>query len=226
MTIDEVKELNQYFKDKSEYKQDVYKKTLACFDVLKSESKAIMEDFESLKRQDGHELDLRYSESGAYELELRFAGDALSVQMHTNVFAFPQDHFINNQEMVKKDKKKGYVGMILIYNFLADSLRYNRITDVGYLLGRIFINADGHYYVNGRRQFTFLFQDFENQIFDAQAARKIMQTAMKQAIDFDLFVPPFDQVKEVSLHQKNVQQGNTAIKTGKRLGFDYESKED
>ena len=218
--------LNEYFCEKSNLKQDVYQKTLESFELIKEVSSNIIDELTSKKEATGHELDLRYNSIGSYEAELMFAGDALSIQMHTNVFAFPQDHFVNNLSSVKKDHSNGYVGMILIYNFLADSLRYNRIADVGYLIGRIFINKDGNYFVDGQRTLAFLYQDFENQIFDAAAALKIIQASMKQAIDFDLFVPPYDQVKEVSLQQKIVQQGNTAIKTGKRLGFIYNQSED
>ncbi|MFY0674235.1 MAG: hypothetical protein JXQ87_12580 [Bacteroidia bacterium] len=217
--------LNDYFCEKSNMKQDVYKKTLEAFRIIKDASASIIDDLKAKKEDESHELDLHYNSIGSYEAELMFAGDALSIQMHTNVFAFPQDHFINNLSEVKKDKTNGYVGMILIYNFLADSLRYKRIADVGYLIGRIFINKEGNYFVDGQRTLSFLYQNFENQKFDSEAARNIIQAAMKQAIDFDLFVPPYDQVKEVSLQQKIVQQGNTSIKTGKRLGFIYNSSE-
>jgi hypothetical protein len=225
MPDNDLKALNDYFCDKSNMKQDVYQKTLEAFGIIKEASESIISELIDKKSSNDHNLDLHYNSIGSYEAELMFAGDALSIQMHTNVFAFPQDHFVNNLSSVKKDHSNGYVGMILIYNFLADSLRFNRIADVGYLIGRIFINKDGNYFVDGQRTLAFLYQDFENQIFDAEAARKIIRASMKQAIDFDLFVPPYDQVKEVSLQQKIVQQGNTAIKTGKRLGFIYNATE-
>lgn len=226
MANKEVVELNDYFCYKSTIKQEVYAQTLQSFELIKDAAASVINDFKSIKEEQKHSLDLSYSSIGAYEAEMRFSGDALSIQMHTNVFAFPQDHFVNKLEMVKKDGNTGYVGMILIYNFLADSLRYNRLTDVGYLLGRIFINKNGNYFIHGLRQFSFLFQDFENQLFDQDAARKIVEVAIRQAIDFDLYVPPFDAVKEISLYEKNMQQGNTAIKTGKRLGFEYDARED
>lgn len=226
MTESNIDELNQHFCDKSSLKQDVYQKTFEAFDFIKQASSEIIEELLAEKAKSEHDLDLRYQSIGAYEAELMFAGDALSIQMHTNVFAFPQDHFVSNLKNVKNDSSNGYVGMILIYNFLADSLRFRRIADVGYLIGRIFINKDGNYFVDGQRKLAFLYQDFENQSFNKSAAKQIIKTAIKQAIDFDLFVPPFDQVREVSLQQKIIQQGNTAIKTGKRLGFIYNQNDD
>ena len=221
----EKKELYDFFYKKSANKQVVYQKTLASFNLLKLKAQAAISNLQDVVASSEQSLDLKYKEVGALEAELRFAGDALALQMHSNVFAFPNEHFVNKLPSVAADSSKGYVGMILVYNFLADSLRYNRLADVGYLLGRIFINAEGKFFVNGQRQFSFLFQDFENQIFDEDSADKIIQLAMKQAVDFDLYVPPYDAVKEISLHQKSIQQGNTAFKTGKRVGFDYDFSE-
>lgn len=225
MNSEHVEELGAYFVEKSELKQIVYRKTLECFEIIKQEGVSVVEALRKEQEKKSSELELAFSPFGSYEAELRFAGDAISLQMHTNVFAFPEDHFVRKSQTVKKDANAGYFGMILIYNFLADSLRYNRYADVGYLLGRIFINKDGKFFVEGRRQLNFLYKDFDKQEFNAESACEIIQKSMKQAIDFDLFVPPFDSVKEVTLQQKIVQQGNTAIKTGKRLGFVYDSRD-
>ena len=226
MSERDVQELNAHFCTKSTVKQEVYQKTLGCFNALKSEAGNAIESLLTCKEKEGHNLDIVYADRGTYEAEMRFSGDALTLQMHTNVFAFPKEHFIHQQEDVKQDADNGYVGMILIYNFLADSIRFNRQTDIGYLLGRIFINRKGQFFVDGKRQFSFLYPNFSEQLFDANFAQQVIQKSMKQAIDFDLYVPPFDEVREVSLYQKNVQQGNTAIKTGKRVGFVYDGMED
>jgi hypothetical protein len=109
--------------------------------------------------------------------------------------------------------------MIMIYNFLSDSIKYQRYNDVGYLIARIFINKDGHFFTQGRNQFDFLFNDFENNTITGEVLDKIIETAIIQSVDFDLFVPPFDAIKEISLSQKVLESGTTAIKTGKRVGY-------
>ena len=35
-----------------------------------------------------------------------------------------------------------YCGVINMYNFLSDSFKYNRENDLGYLIGRMFINKE------------------------------------------------------------------------------------
>lgn len=223
---EEFKKLNDHFCEKAQLKQEVYAVTLEAFKMLKNGAAETIDALKSHRKPGRHDLDLAYSEAGAYEAEMRFSGDALYFQMHSNVFAFSAEHSINQSPLVNVNKDAGFVGMVLIYNFLADSLRFNRLSDSGYLLGRLFINKDGNYFMDGSGQFSFLFDDFGGQKFDKAAADKIIQTAMKQAIDFDLYVPPFDTVKEITLHQKMVQQGTTAVKTGKRVGFDYEGRSD
>ena len=122
---------------------------------------------------------------------------------------------------VKEDPLRAYCGMILIYDFLSDSIKYGRMNDVGYLIARIFINKDGHFFIQGKRQFSFMYNDFTEFEINPEIVRLIVQTSILHTIDFDLFVPPFDEVKEVSLMQKIMEAGSAALKTGKRLGFNY-----
>ena len=64
-----------------------------------------------------------------------------------NVFDFEKTHKVHRTSYVKKDKGNFYCGMINVYNFLADSFKYNRVKDSGYLVGRLFINQDLHFFV-------------------------------------------------------------------------------
>jgi len=94
-----------------------------------------------------------------------------------------------------------YCGIIYIYNFLADSFKYNRLDDLGYLIGRIFINRENHYFVEGKRQMGFLYNNFGTAVIDKKALRAIIETAIMYAMEFDLLVPPYDVVKIASVVQ-------------------------
>ena len=95
------------------------------------------------------------------------------------------------------------------------------MNDVGYLIARIFVNKEGHFFVQGKRQFSFLYNDLSAFEINAEIIKLIIQTSILNTIDFDLFVPPFEQVNEVTLAQNIMETGNAALKTGKRLGFNY-----
>ena len=120
---------------------------------------------------------------------------------------------------LRSDDTRGYFGLIYIYNFLAESFIQNRYEDSGYLIGRIFINHERHFMMEGKGQLGYLFRDVENtQINDAIIAL-IIQAAFAHAIEFDLLTPPYEYVQELSVGQIQAISNNLQLKTGKRLGF-------
>ena len=160
---------------------------------------------------------------GDFEVHLQFAGDVLVFSMHTNIFEFSRYHEVMSTGYIKEDKTRSYCGIINIYNFLADSFKYNRINDIGYLIGRIFINKDKCYFIEGKREVGMLYGNFGQEVFDENAARKLVESAVLYAINFDLLTPPFDAVKEISLEEVKSMVDSYTLKTGKRLGFKFQA---
>lgn len=208
-------------KEKSVTKQDVYKQTITVFSEFRSVIKELADELRKKAEKIDKRLIIEYKDKSEFEIELRVAGDVLIFYMHTNVFEFDKSHSIWRTSYVKKEELNSYCGMINVYNFLSDSFKYNRVNDVGYLVARVFINREKHYFVEGKRQLGFLYNDFVNNIIDKEAIAKIVESAVLYCLDFDLFTPPFDNVKEVSIQE--IQQVSTAmqIQTGKRLGFRF-----
>jgi len=160
---------------------------------------------------------------GDFEVKLQFAGDILVFSMHTNIFEFSRYHEVMSTTYIKEDKSRSYCGIINIYNFLTDSFKYNRMNDVGYLIGRIFINKDKCYFIEGKREVGLLYNNFGKEVFDKQASRKVVESAILYAINFDLLTPPFDSVKEISLVEMRSISDSYTLKTGKRLGFKFQA---
>ncbi|MBC8343179.1 MAG: hypothetical protein ISR55_02235 [Bacteroidetes bacterium] len=213
------------FLNKADLKQNIYSNTSNAFDLIKAELKLASEWIQEYILRKEVNVNIHYQDHGQYETEMKFAGDTLFFIMHSNVFTFQPEHFIFNTEYVKKDPSRAYCGMILIYNFLSDSIKFNRVNDLGYLLGRIFINKDGHYFMQGKRQYSFLHRDFSRLILNASAVRSIVESAVTQAVEFDLFAPPIDAIQQITLLEKIRATGNIALKTGKRMGFDLDPNE-
>ena len=113
--------------------------------------------------------------------------------------------------------------MINIYNFLSDSFRYNRSADEGYLIGRIFINREMQYFVEGKRQISMRHNSFGTQRIDRAALLNIIENAIDYTVDFALLVPPYDAVKVVTVDQLNTKIENSKMQTGKRLGYKFNS---
>ncbi len=213
-------------KDIAVTKQLIYKESLQLFDSFKKQIKEVAEELRAGCIEMKQDLDIEYKENGKFEVHLTIAGDLLIFSLHTNIFNFDENHFVHKLDYVKEDQHRAYCGMIRIYNFLADSFRFNRMNDVGYMIARVFINHERHFFVEGKRQLGFLYNDFANSQYTDETAKEIIQSAILYAMDFDLLVPPYDQVKELSVLQVLQQKGTMAIKTGKRMGFNFEADSD
>jgi hypothetical protein len=208
---------------KSVAKYEVYDNTIETFNLIKDHMRDFTHDLEKELNSLDRKIPFSIHEKGKFEMEFKVAGDLILATMHTNIFEFPKNHAVWQNSYVKEDPMRAYSGIISIYNFLADSFKYNRLNDVGYLIGRIFINKDKHFIVEGKRQFGFLFNDYATQIIDKKSIKTIMEAAIQYAIDFDLLVPPFNQVQTVSVQEMNNITSSISLKTGKRLGFNYKT---
>ena len=213
-------------KDKSSMKQDVYANTFEAFKIMKSSAKQIVADIKSQIAAIDKRIIIEYREKGEFEFELRIAGDLLIFSMHTNIFEFDRAHQMWRNSYVKEDHTRSFCGIINIYNFLNDSFTYNRINDLGYVIGRIFVNKENHYFVEGKRQLGFLYNDFVHTVIDINAIKAVLESTILYCLDFDLYTPPFDAIKEVSVSDMQTASENMQIKTGKRLGFRFQVDSD
>ena len=209
---------------KTNIKQEVYRKALSSFVLLKEVLKELDDEYrEKLKNKVDDNVLPVYQEKGPFEAEFRLGGDMLIFSMHSNVFVFNREHPIWKLDYITANPMNSYCGVFNIYNFLADSFKYNRMEDLGYLIARIFVNRENHFFVEGKRQSGELVKDFGSDEMTREYMREILETAIQYAIDFDLLVPPYDQVKIVTVEQMHTEINNSKIQTGKRLGFKFNS---
>lgn len=213
-------------KEKSSMKQDVFANTRKGFALLKTIAKQTSGELKKEIYTHDKRIVIEFKDKSEFEFELRVAGDLLIFSMHTNVFEFDKAHPTWKSSYLRDDHSRAYCGIINIYNFLNDSFTYNRINDLGYVIGRMFINRENHYFVEGKRQLGFLYTDFINSIIDEEALKSIVESAILYCINFDLFTPPFDSIKEISVADMQSSTESLQIKTGKRLGFRFQADND
>jgi hypothetical protein len=91
--------------------------------------------------------------------------------MHTDVFEFDSNHIIWQNSYVQQDKANSYCGMIDIYDFLSDSFKDKRSADEGYLIGRIFINRERMFFVEGKRQSSMRAMNFGKEEIDREMVK-------------------------------------------------------
>ena len=200
-------------------KQKVYRETKEVFTNFQKQLK----DKSSVVNTEITDKDVQvvYFSDGDFDARLRFSGDTLLFHMHSNVFDFPSSHSIHKTKYVKEDTLRSFCGVINIYNFLSDSFKYKRLNDAGYLIARVFINKEKNFFVEGDKQLGFLFNDFVNKQINTNEIKKIINEAMIYALDFDLHVPNFNEVKVVSVHQILDINNNHKLKTAKRMGYKF-----
>ena len=209
-------------KEKSDLKQRVFDITLEVFNDIKVVLKELVNEIngEINGKVDDRVL-LEYYDKGTFEVEMKIAGDILVFNMHTNVFDFPPEHSVKQISYFEEDPYRSFSGIISIYNFLADSIKFNRYEDLGYLIGRIFINKDRHYMVEGKRQLGLLYRDYHLNKVSKKDLKNIVLSAILYTLDFDLLVPPYDSVSILTVRSMLETINKAKMKTGKRLGFKF-----
>lgn len=224
----DTEELFKLVTKKSSLKTEVYDNTLQSFNLIKDVITNLCTEFSKYKDDDKKAAHTTFvaKPNGKFEIDLKFGGDLLLIMMHTNVFEFPRNHEVMRTAYVKADTDRSYCGIINIYNFLADSFKYNRVNDIGYLIGRIFVNKESHYFIEGKRELGLLYNDFGKNILNASSTETVIKAAINYTINFDLLTPQYDLVKFVQVNEMKSTIDSISLKTGKRLGYKFLADED
>ena len=211
---------------KSTLKQKVFDHTFAVFNLLKE---TLLEIASELDDQLDGRLDRRvrieYRDRGKFEVQLQVANDVLIFQMHTDVFDFDAQHPVRQTPYVQADAENAYCGVVNIYNFLSDSFKFNRNADEGYLIGRLFINRERRYFVEGKGQTSLQAADFGRAEIDRDALVTVLEEAIDFALGFDLLTTPYETLARVTVDQFNTKMDNSKFVTGKRLGYEFDTKD-
>ena len=224
MEIQKIKKaIIETIKGKSALKQKVYDNTIHSFVLLKEVLQELCDYYNGYLTDTDSRVMLEYKDNGIFSAQIKVAGDILIFGMHSNVFEFDREHGVWKTSYIQSNRMASYCGIINIYNFLSDSFKYNRWDDLGYLIGRIFINKEMHYFVEGKRQLGFFYNNFGKDILDKKALENIINLAINYSLEFDLLVPPYDTVKIINVEQISQRIQFSLMKTGKRLGFRFNS---
>ena len=212
--------------NKSTLKQHIFDNAFATFNELKDVLFEIASELDDdLDGKLDKRVRIEYRDRGKFEAQLQIASDLLIFRMHTDVFEFDSNHIIWQNEYVQAERDNSYCGVIDIYNFLSDSFKFNRNADEGYLIGRIFINREKCFFVEGKRQTLVRPMAFGKEKITREDLVAIMETAINYAINFDLLVPSYEDNKRVTVDQFNSKMDNSKFITGKRIGYEIKVDE-
>ena len=190
--------------DKNDLKGQVYYATKDAFELFRKTTHELIDLLKEQAQKENRNVLIGFTDRGDFEFEARFASDVLVFVMHTNVFEFSRDHQVMKSPYIREDTTRSYCGVIRIYNFLADSFLYQRDQDLGYMIGRVFVNRENHYFIEGKRELGMLYNNFNTSLISNESVQSIVESAIEYTTNFDLLTPPYDEVKKYFANPKKV----------------------
>ena len=214
---DPLDHIQQLLESKSSAKQVTYKNLLSSFDLLAKESKRIITELKKRVKPGDEDVTVDFKQVNEHEFQVKLAGDLLVFVLHTNVVTFADDHPLMGSSYIKEKEINRYFGQIMIYNFMADSIKFNRMNDPGYLLARILINHENRFLVEGEGPLGFLYNAISQSAIAESDLNNIVKQSLKVAIENDLMAPPFPDVRFITVYQKN--EKTQELGAGQKIGF-------
>lgn len=214
---DPIDHIKQLLESKSQAKQVTYKNLLLAFKVLAKESERVTTELKLKVKPGDEDVTVEFRQVSAQEFHVKLAGDLLIFVLHTNVVTIEGGHPVMQDPYMKENEMNHYFGQIMIYNFMADSLKYNRVNDPGYLLARLLINHEGRYVVEGDGQLTAIANKISTGPITEPELAILVKLCLMLAIENDLIAPPFPDVRFITLHQK--MERTQELGAGQKIGF-------
>jgi len=219
--LDYIKDL---LESKSTAKQVTYKYLLSAFQLLSKESNRVISELKNRVKPGDEDVTVGYTSVNDHEFHVKLAGDLLVFVLHTNIVTLMDDHPVMQDPYIKQNEVNRYFGQIMIYNFMSDSLKFNRINDPGYLLARLLINHEGRYVIEGDGALAAMSNKISQEPITELELNVLVKLALTMAIENDLMAPPFPDVRFITLYQK--MEKTQELGAGQKIGFrmSYQNK--
>ncbi len=215
---DRLDQIFEGLRQKSTAKQAIFRNTQAAFDCLRLVSQELVVELTRKLTPLDSTVMIEYRSINDMEFHIRFSGDLLVFVMHSNVVTFADDYGPMPSPYVVEDFRRRFFGHIMAYNFMADSIKYQRLNDPGYLVGRLLVNIDNHYFLEGVQQLELPNNDMSDNPITTEAMRLFVESAMIAAVNNDLIAPPLPEIQKISVKQK---LENQQVSRGSKVGFSF-----
>lgn len=217
MPQDPLARIAKQLETKACVKQEAYRNVCLLFRAMEKETKDIIEKINQNVHIGDKDVTIKFKKISDHEFHLKIAGDLLVFILHTNIVTLHDKHAINNSPAIADDSRRKYFGQVMVYNFMADSFKYHRLKDPGYLIARFLINFEKYFFIEGDGQLSFLFSDISEDPVDTMDVNVFIQLAIGNALDKDLVTPPFPEIRKITLGQK--LEKTMALGGGQKIGF-------
>lgn len=213
----QIQNIAEVLSTKSAAKQEAFRSLNQAFELFESQAIQLVHQLNESKDSKYEDISLEVKKLSDFEFHLIVAGDVIIFVMHSNIVTFDDQYAYNKSSYVREDVNRRYLGQINIYNFMADSVRYNRVNDPGYLVSRILVNREGRFFVEGEQRLKFLYKDISQAPIDEEDVRNLVHTTTSISIAHDLIAPSFSTVRAITVGQKNIH--TQSMGGGNKIGF-------
>ena len=214
---DPIEYIKFMLESKSAAKQTTFRHLSEAFNMLSNDSRRIITELSNVVQAADNDVTLYHKTISKHEFHIKLAGDLLIFVMHTNIITFDDEHEVMKDDYIRSNEVNRYFGQINIYNFMYDSLRYNRGNDPGYLIGRLMINHEDRFFMEGEKAFVSHYGRISPEPADDPTLQNIVKHALQIAIKNDLMAPPYSKVRSLTLNQKN--EHTIELGGGQKIGF-------
>ena len=211
-----IEKLIGLLQDKAITKQYAYKNVYQVFNDFKSCANNVVNAINENKNLAAHQVDVIMTDVNEFEFHIKMGGELVVFLMQTNIYQIPFSHSLFKSKYISEDKSRSYFGQILVYNYLADTIKYNRQQDTGYLLARFFVNNDMHFYIEGVKNLNYTHPDIKRNEVNDDIIEDFILDAVQLSIETDLVTSSFKESFTLTLSQKNEFVSEFV---GKKVGF-------
>lgn len=211
-------------RQKASAKQTIWRNVQQAFDELRAVCQELVDELAKRMNPVDTTVLIELRHVSEFEFQVRFSGDLLIFVLHSNVVTFPEDYPLLQSDYVKEDFRRRFFGHIMAYNFMADAIRYARMQDTGYLMGRLLVNIDNKLFLEGAQELNMPLADRRAvQPLDPgrDSLRQFVESAMIAAVNNDLMAPDLDHIRTLTVKQKleNQQLNQPPRKVGFSFGL-------
>lgn len=205
----------------SKLKYNLFESTEKLFGELEIVCRELMQEIIESNKEE-KPIPLKLEKINDYEFIFRIGGDVMIFILQSNIVRLPDDTYLSKSKYLKKDVSLRYFGQILIYNFLSDTLTFGRLEDPGYLIGRILLNKENKFFLEGDRKIVFNFPELKDNPVSKEKMRDLVEQLVISVLENDLLAPAFQDIMLISYHQK--LEHTSSMGNPQKIGFDLFAK--
>lgn len=205
----------------SKLKYNLFESSVALFGQLEKICMEIAKDLMDADKG-SNPIPIKVEKINDYEFIFRIGGDVLVFILQSNIVRLSEDTYLAKSKYLKSDPDLSYFGQILIYNFLSDTLTFGRLDDPGYLIGRILLNKENKFFLEGDRNIVFNFPELKENPVSQEKMRYLVEQLILSALNNDLLAPAFDDIMIINYHQK--LEHTSSMGNPQKIGFEFYAK--